>query len=141
MLKMAGTGAGDITSRSIFRGTRARLPWLLASFAGGLLAVYVLGIFESQLQANYKRSLLWRRLFRSLFGVLLSEKLTSRTHGGCCGVNSAGVLCLGVSQVFFRIFRSMHGNYRWSLRLLMMSLVFSLIFPWRKCCCFNDSQS
>ena len=50
MLKMAGTGAVDITSRSIFRNTRARLPWLLASFVGGLLAVYVIGIFESQLQ-------------------------------------------------------------------------------------------
>ena len=50
MLKMAGTGSVDITSRSIFRNTRARLPWLLASFAGGLIAVYVIGIFESQLQ-------------------------------------------------------------------------------------------
>ncbi|RKU21590.1 magnesium transporter [Candidatus Poribacteria bacterium] len=50
MLKMAGTGAVDITSRSIFRNTRARLPWLLASFAGGLLAVYVIGIFEAQLE-------------------------------------------------------------------------------------------
>lgn len=51
MLKMAGTGDLDITSRSIFKNTRARLPWLLASFAGGLLAVYVIDIFESQLQA------------------------------------------------------------------------------------------
>ena len=50
MLKMAGTGSVDINSRSIFRNTRARLPWLLASFAGGLIAVYVIGIFESQLQ-------------------------------------------------------------------------------------------
>ena len=50
MLKMAGTGDLDITSRSIFRNTRARLPWLLASFGGGLLAVYVIGIFEAQLQ-------------------------------------------------------------------------------------------
>jgi len=50
MLKMAGTGDVDITSRSIFRHTRARLPWLLASFGGGLLAVYVIGIFETQLK-------------------------------------------------------------------------------------------
>ena len=50
MLKMAGTGDLDITSRSIFINTRARLPWLLASFAGGLLAVYVIGIFEAQLE-------------------------------------------------------------------------------------------
>ncbi len=50
MLKMAGTGDLDITSRSIFRNTRARLPWLLASFGGGLLAVYVIGIFEDELK-------------------------------------------------------------------------------------------
>ncbi|MCY4400954.1 MAG: magnesium transporter [Candidatus Poribacteria bacterium] len=50
MLKMAGTGDVDITSRSILRHTRARLPWLLASFGGGLLAVYVIGIFETQLK-------------------------------------------------------------------------------------------
>ncbi len=49
MLKMAGTGDLDITSRSIFRNTRARLPWLLASFGGGLLAVYVIDIFEAEL--------------------------------------------------------------------------------------------
>ncbi len=50
MLKMAGTGDLDITSRSIFRNTRARLPWLLASFGGGLLAVYIIGIFEEELK-------------------------------------------------------------------------------------------
>ena len=50
MLKMAGTGTLDITSRSIFRNTRARLPWLLASFVGGLLALYVIDIFEAQLK-------------------------------------------------------------------------------------------
>ncbi len=49
MLKMAGTGDLDITSRSIFRNTRARLPWLLASFGGGLLSVYVIDIFEAEL--------------------------------------------------------------------------------------------
>ncbi len=51
MLNMAGTGALDITSRSILKNTRARLPWLLASFGGGLLALYVIRIFEAQLEA------------------------------------------------------------------------------------------
>ncbi len=49
MLRMAGTGDIDIASKSIFKNTRARLPWLLASFVGGLIAVYVIGIFEAQL--------------------------------------------------------------------------------------------
>lgn len=50
MLKMAGTGAVNIASKSIFKNTRARLPWLLASFFGGLVAVYLIGRFEGQLK-------------------------------------------------------------------------------------------
>ena len=49
MLKMAGTGDINIASKSILKNTRARLPWLLASFVGGLVAVYVIGVFEVQL--------------------------------------------------------------------------------------------
>ena len=40
MLKMAGTGDVNIASKSIFKNTRARLPWLLASFVGGLIALF-----------------------------------------------------------------------------------------------------
>ena len=50
MLKMAGTGDVDIASKSVFRNTRARLPWLFASFVGGLVAVYMIGIFEGHLE-------------------------------------------------------------------------------------------
>jgi magnesium transporter len=50
MLKMAGTGDVDIGTKSVVKNTRARLPWLLASFAGGLIAVYMIGIFEVQLE-------------------------------------------------------------------------------------------
>ena len=49
MLKMAGTGDVDIASKSIFKNTRARLPWLLASFVGGLIAIFLIGRFEGQL--------------------------------------------------------------------------------------------
>ena len=49
MLKMAGTGDVNIASKSILKNTRARLPWLLASFVGGLVAVYIIGVFEVQL--------------------------------------------------------------------------------------------
>ena len=34
----------------MFRNTRARLPWLLASFAGGLIAVYIIGRFQEPLE-------------------------------------------------------------------------------------------
>lgn len=50
MLKMAGTGDIDIASTSIFKNTRARLPWLFASWCGGIIAAYIIGIFEGQLK-------------------------------------------------------------------------------------------
>ena len=50
VLKMAGTGDVDIASKSVFRNTHARLPWLLASFAGGLIAVYMIRQFQEPLE-------------------------------------------------------------------------------------------
>jgi Mg/Co/Ni transporter MgtE len=50
VLKMAGTGDVDIASKSVLRNTRARRPWLLASFVGGLIAVYMIGQFEEPLE-------------------------------------------------------------------------------------------
>ena len=50
MLKMSGAGEIDLASRSILKNTRARLPWLFASFIGGILAAYIIGNFETQLK-------------------------------------------------------------------------------------------
>lgn len=50
MFKMSGAGEIDLTSRSILKNTRARLPWLFASFIGGILAAYIIGNFETQLK-------------------------------------------------------------------------------------------
>lgn len=47
--KMAGTGAGELETGSIFRVVRLRMPWLLASWAGGLVASFVIGRFETTL--------------------------------------------------------------------------------------------
>jgi len=48
-LKMAGAGGELIESQSIFRSTRTRLPWLLASWIGGIVAFLIIGYFESSL--------------------------------------------------------------------------------------------
>ncbi|MBT7098362.1 magnesium transporter, partial [Candidatus Poribacteria bacterium] len=50
MLRMAGTGDVELGSLSVWRNTRARAPWLLASFVGGTAAAYVIGQFEGQLE-------------------------------------------------------------------------------------------
>ncbi|MBW2655820.1 MAG: magnesium transporter [Deltaproteobacteria bacterium] len=49
MLKMAGVGEEYIESQTIFKGTRIRLPWLFASFLGGVAAFFIIGGFEESL--------------------------------------------------------------------------------------------
>jgi len=48
-LKMAGAGDDLIESQSILKSTRTRLPWLLASWIGGVIAFLIIGHFESTL--------------------------------------------------------------------------------------------
>ncbi len=49
ILKMAGVGEEFIETKSIFKSTRIRLPWLFASCLGGIFAFYVIGHFETSL--------------------------------------------------------------------------------------------
>ena len=49
MLKMAGVGEEYIETQTILRGTRIRLPWLFASFLGGVAAFFIIGGFEENL--------------------------------------------------------------------------------------------
>jgi len=50
ILKLAGTGEEEITSFSAFRSARTRLPWLLAAFVGGVIALNVIKYFEGTLE-------------------------------------------------------------------------------------------
>jgi len=49
ILKMAGAGEEFVETKSIFRSTRIRLPWLFASCVGGLLASVIIGHFQNSL--------------------------------------------------------------------------------------------
>ena len=49
ILKMAGVGEEYIETQTILRGTRIRLPWLFASFIGGVAAFFIIGGFEENL--------------------------------------------------------------------------------------------
>ena len=51
ILKMAGVGEELVETKSIVRSIRIRLPWLFASFLGGIIAIFVLNIFQKSLQA------------------------------------------------------------------------------------------
>jgi magnesium transporter len=49
MLKMAGVGEEYVETQTVIRSTKTRLPWLLASCAGGIMALFIIGRFESTL--------------------------------------------------------------------------------------------
>lgn len=49
ILKMAGVGEEYIETQTILRGTKTRLPWLFASFIGGVAAFFIIGGFEAEL--------------------------------------------------------------------------------------------
>jgi len=49
ILKMAGVGEEFVETKSIFKSTRLRLPWLFASCLGGLFAAFVIGKYEASL--------------------------------------------------------------------------------------------
>lgn len=49
ILKMAGVGEEYIETKSIFKSTRIRLPWLFASCIGGVVAIVIIGHFEGVL--------------------------------------------------------------------------------------------
>ncbi len=50
ILKMAGAGEEFVETKSVLRSTRIRLPWLFASFVGGIIAVFIIGHFEESLR-------------------------------------------------------------------------------------------
>ncbi len=51
ILKMAGVSGGVeyIETQTFFKSVRQRLPWLLASWFGGIIACYVVGYYENSL--------------------------------------------------------------------------------------------
>jgi magnesium transporter len=49
ILKMAGVGDEFVETQTVFRSTKTRLPWLLASCVGGVMALFIIGRFEGVL--------------------------------------------------------------------------------------------
>jgi magnesium transporter len=49
ILKMAGAGEEFAETKSVIRSIRIRLPWLFASWMGGIMAFFIIGQFEHAL--------------------------------------------------------------------------------------------
>lgn len=50
MMKLAGTTEEDIVTKSTFSSFKIRLPWLFATFIGGLVASQIIGLYQDRLQ-------------------------------------------------------------------------------------------
>lgn len=49
--KMGGTSKEEFQSKSIFETVKIRMPWLLAAWFGGVMASWIIGVFEDTLKA------------------------------------------------------------------------------------------
>ena len=49
ILKMAGVGEEFVETKSVWKSTRIRLPWLFASCVGGIIAFFIIGNYEATL--------------------------------------------------------------------------------------------
>jgi len=49
ILKMAGVGEEFVETKSVYKSTKLRLPWLFASCLGGIFAAFVIGKYEASL--------------------------------------------------------------------------------------------
>jgi magnesium transporter len=49
ILKMVGAGEEFVETKSIFKNIKMRMPWLLASCIGGIIASFIIGYFQSSL--------------------------------------------------------------------------------------------
>ncbi|QTA82257.1 Magnesium transporter [Desulfonema limicola] len=49
ILKMVGAGQEFVETKSVFKSTKIRFPWLFASCLGGIIAFFIIGHFEKSL--------------------------------------------------------------------------------------------
>ena len=52
ILKMAGTSEQEVSSFSVSRSARVRLPWLFASWIGGVIAIQIISGFEAHFKSE-----------------------------------------------------------------------------------------
>ncbi len=50
MVKLVGTGEEELVSKSVFKIAKIRLPWLFASWFGGLFTIWLIGSFQGTLE-------------------------------------------------------------------------------------------
>ena len=86
ILKMAGTSVEEISSYSVWRSARIRLPWLFVAWIGGVSAMKIIGGFEGQ----YKEQV-------ALFAALAAFIPVIMGMGGNIGTQSLSITVRGLA--------------------------------------------
>jgi magnesium transporter len=86
ILKMVGTSVEEISSFSVWRSARIRLPWLFVAWIGGVSAMKIIGGFEDQ----YKEQI-------SLFAALAAFIPVIMGMGGNIGTQSLSITVRGLA--------------------------------------------
>jgi magnesium transporter len=112
ILKMAGAGDEYVETQSVVRSSRIRLPWLLASCCGGIIAFMVIGHFEGSLQ---------KLAYLAAFIPVIMGM------GGNIGTQSSTIVVRGLAtgRISIRDFKSVIG--REFLTGLILGVVYGLL--------------
>ncbi len=110
ILKMAGAGTGLPETAGVWPNLRVRVPWLLASSVGGLIAAGVMGSFEETLKTHH---------YLALFvPIILGLSGNVGTQSATVTVRALAVGQLGHSDKSWRVVR----------RELLIGIVLGLFF-------------
>jgi magnesium transporter len=86
ILKMAGTSEDEVSSFSVARSARIRLPWLFASWIGGVLAIKIIDNFEGHFSQHI-----------ALFATLAAFIPIIMGMGGNIGTQSLSITLRGLA--------------------------------------------
>ena len=86
MLKMAGTSGEEISYSSVWKNAKARLPWLFASWIGGLVAMNIIGAFSGGFSTR-----------TALFAILATFIPVVNGMGGNVGTQSLSIMVRGLA--------------------------------------------
>jgi magnesium transporter len=122
LARMAGTGEEEILEDSVFQVTKARLPWLILSFAGELISAFILSTFSATME----------RIIISAFFIPIVMAM-----GGSTGQQTSIIVVRGIAtgEIAFsdtgrRVFRELRVALLNGL--VLGALIFGLISLWQK---------
>ena len=112
-LQMVGAGKDrEILLKSSWENARMRLPWLFASWVGGIMAAFIIGIFDNVLQSTI---------------ALAAFILVIMGMGGYIGTQSSTIIVRGLATGRVSIENSMRILFKEIRVGLMLGILYGLL--------------